>query len=291
MSLRFGLGTLQRYTQALLAYRVAGHKRPAHIAVLTTSRSGSTWFCDLLARSLYSAPIPEHLRPADIEAFLDGSCDFATLLAKLECAFYRHRTLPVVGTKIIWDPMRRVEAALTPAQLFQLQELMRDRQPVLVRLQRQNRVAQAVSRYLATQSGVWHRVEAGGSPTKPPATAEGSARPGDDALSGRSPPYSFEAIERHWRALTAAENHLDSVLSRPDIDCLTVHYESLCQDPVTSLSPVLRALFPLEDSAADTRRRAEKAARKTRFLPTATGLSLEMEQRFRADCAARDNAR
>jgi trehalose 2-sulfotransferase len=117
-------------------------------AILTTPRSGSTYFCDLLSSTGIAGYPTEHLRLANQELALNCNFDYLRLLNNL--MQYRTTNNGVFGTKLISHFLFELKRAKPNFRdIFQ----SIDKYIILVR---QDKVAQAVSLVLAQKTEVWH---------------------------------------------------------------------------------------------------------------------------------------
>ena len=117
-------------------------------AILTTPRSGSTYFCDLLGSTGVAGYPIEHLRLANQELALNCDFDYFRLLYNL--MQYRVSDNGIFGTKLISHFLFELRKAKPEFRdIFQLF----DKYILLVR---QDKVAQAVSLVIAQKTNVWH---------------------------------------------------------------------------------------------------------------------------------------
>jgi hypothetical protein len=242
--------------------------------------------CDLLSRALCIEPIREDFRPQHYQAFLSGELDCRDLLDLAQSCFDTERLVPRAGSKLIWDNIPMLEQRLGQAEKEELLALFRSVQPALIRLKRQDRVAQAVSRFLATQTRVYHRVRHEG-----PGTSGDTATPGDrQAPSRDAVSYDFDGILRHYRPLVRAENHLDTVLRRAQLPVHTLSYEELIATPVPVLADALHFLAPQDDALPKLIRLARRTLKSSRLVPTSSAINLALATRFADDLATRNIA-
>lgn len=117
-------------------------------AVLTTPRSGSTYFCDLLSSTGVAGYPIEHLRTANQTLALN--CDFNYFRLLYNLMRYRTTSNGVFGTKFISHFLFELRQAKPKfGKIFQLI----DKYILLVR---KDKVSQAVSLVLAQKTNVWH---------------------------------------------------------------------------------------------------------------------------------------
>lgn len=284
MNVRSRLVQIRRSGLCFLHYKVFGRPRPRPFLILTTSRSGSTWLCDLLSKALCIEPVREDFRPQHYQAFLAGELDSRDLLEMAQTCFDTERLVPRAGSKLIWDSIPMLEQRLGEAEKGELLALFRRIQPGLIRLKRQDRVAQAVSRFLATQTRVYHRIRHEG-----PGMSGDSATPGDHSAASRDAvSYDFDSILRHYRPLVRAESHLDTVLTRAQLPLHTVSYEQLLATPVPVLANALHFLSRQEDALPQQTRLARRTLGSSRLVPTSSAINLTLATRFANDLATRN---
>ena len=117
-------------------------------AVLTTPRSGSTYFCELLSSTKIAGYPIEHLRAANQELTLNCNFNYFRLLYNL----MQHRVTEngVFGTKLISHFLFELKQAKP-----KFRDIFKsiDKYVLLVR---KDKVAQAVSLVLAQKTNVWH---------------------------------------------------------------------------------------------------------------------------------------
>ncbi|MFK7741387.1 MAG: Stf0 family sulfotransferase [Planctomycetota bacterium] len=191
---------------------------PEHrYAILSTPRSGSYFLSGLLRNAGFGMP-REHLRSSILQLVRNGHLKLLPFLEDLE----KTGTLGgAFGTKWISHYLFEVfDSGVTPTELF---SWLQRRRFKLIHLERGDRIAQAVSFYLAEETGIWNR-----SGPQPSA----AAKPAD-------PPYDFERIRRAHDFLNQQQAWLDELCTHvPNV--LHVRYEELDQDNDGVLDRVLR---------------------------------------------------
>jgi LPS sulfotransferase NodH len=100
--------------------------------------------------------------------------------------------------------------------------------PIYLFVSRRDKVAQAISRIKAEQSGLWHRA------------ADGSVREQGGAY--RPPEYNRATIEASIAETTAHEAEWHNWFAGQGIAPLELAYEDLSADPIGSIRTVLTAL-------------------------------------------------
>lgn len=214
----------------------------ASYIICATPRSGSTLLCDLLAATGSAGRPASYYRrqsiprwterlgvpPGDERAYLDavvreGRGDSASF-----------------GLRLMWESLPELSARLAP--LFPTSETDRARleaafgPTAFIHLARADKVAQAVSRVKALQTGLWHL------------GADGSERERNapEAAAGYDPALIRQFVDE----LEADERAWSDWFARHDIAPLELTYDALSADPVATLRQVLGHLG-LDPSAAD----------------------------------------
>jgi len=182
------------------------------------------------------------------------------------------------GTKIIWDDVPGILALQSPNDLVDWLQPLNELNPLWIRLVRQDRVAQAVSRYRAANSGVFHhftgyRLFA----QKQPQVAE--SRPDPEQLR-----YDFDRIYQHYAHLSAAENHLDEVINSVPWDVRRLVYEEVSKPPFSDLSHAIAAAASISVEAAGAR--INRIQKDMNLAMTRSKVSQELTQQFSADLTA-----
>jgi LPS sulfotransferase NodH len=187
--------------------------------VCSTPRSGSGLLCRGLAATRQLATPLEYLNPELRMVFAERWGSGPTLDAYLDALHARRTTATgVFGLKMHWTQLEQaaIEAGASPAEL--LERVAPSSQ--LVRITRQDRVAQAVSLWRAGRSGVWSPVSG--------AAYEEQAE------------YDFDEISGCLGAIERAERAWDDLLA--GADPLVVEYEQLARDYAGTVARVARHL-------------------------------------------------
>ncbi len=250
-------------------------RAPRPPLVLTTSRSGSTWLSDLLSGVNQSGPLPEHLRPQHFKFALAVSDGQGLLRQWLDEAAEMIRSGRSGGSKVIWDYFPELfplgESAALRTTLAPLSEL----NPLCLRLRRRDKTAQAVSRYLSSQTGVYHNYK-------------GHFRfwrrkgKGGSANSRLTLAYDATQIAHHEAILQRAETHLDVSIAEMGIEVHELVYEDLMADPVRVLEPVVAVLRP-ELRLEKQTLRLQRALRRTRLSKNENVQLIEWRDRYNAE--------
>ena len=301
---------------------LGGRTQPRPVLVLTTSRSGSTWLCEMLARGSWAGPIPEHLRPPHF-TYAMGIHDSGKCLAPVaDTIATQMRSGFFGGSKLIWDYFPDLPALADPARCTEVLKPLLDLSPIIVRLQRDDRIAQAISRYRSANTSVFHdwqsstyglklgqrlrssqghtveqsnghpaaSSEDGGANQQNKADQNRAPDAADDGQRGRAaaassmPPYDFEAIRHHKAVLDRAESALDRFVSALDAPVTTVHYEQVRQHTESELMPLLRQItaLPADQLAA----RLERVRHNSALRPSSSPGRSAWHVRFSEDLAA-----
>ena len=203
-------------------------------AVLTTPRSGSTYFCDLLSSTEVAGYPIEHLRLANQELALNCDFDYFKLLFNL----MQHRVSNngVFGTKIISHFLFELRKAKPQFRnIFQLI----DKYILLVR---KDKVAQAVSLVIAQKTAVWHLQKNSGREDSGDRTYKSSLEKiiiNDELLA--------EVKQKH-QFIQNQENRLRHMLEVNQIQPLEITYESIVEDAQMQVSKVLNFIGVLPSS-------------------------------------------
>jgi trehalose 2-sulfotransferase len=245
----------------------------ASYIICATPRSGSTLLCDLLLETGKAGKPASYYRRQSIPYWAEhlgvplphapGEVEFERAYLSAVIREGKGDT-GMFGLRLMWESARQLATRLESFY----PELENDRsrfakafgQVGFLHLSRQDKIAQAISRLKAEQSGLWH------------VAADGSER--ERVAAHRAPAYDAERIAAF---IDEAETH-DAAWRRwfaeQGIEPLHLTYEALTADPRRSLAAVLRHLGLDE-------RLAEAADVKTRKM--ADQQSHEWAARFRAE--------
>jgi LPS sulfotransferase NodH len=232
-----------------------------------TPRSGSTLFCDLLEQtgvaghpnSYYRLPsIPDFVQRFGIEPGEGLDFERRYLAAAIKAGtgdtgmfglrVHALSLFDLLGRLAMLYPAeptdaRRIEAAIGTT--------------IYIRLRRHDKLAQAISRLKAEQSGLWHR------------HADGGER--ERVKPDEAPVYDSARLRAFIDETVEHEAVFDAWAAGQNITPFDVIYEELSADPKATLAEVLNALD--RDPT-----KAERAAVKTARLADAT--SREWAERF-----------
>ena len=243
---------------------------PAYV-ICATPRTGSTLLCDLLAGTGVAGNPDSFYRTPSIGEFI--SLWGLDLTPPYEGKAFEHAYLQAAlregragtdqfGIRIMWPSLPEMDARFAP--LFPGVRTMPERlaaafgAPVYIHLSRKDKLAQAISRVRAEQTGLWHR------------HADGSER--ERVATERPPEYDADAIAAALAEAEMHERNWTDWLTTNDIAPVTVIYEELADRPHATLAALLAALG--HDPAL-----AERAEVKTARLTDAINRS--WAERFR----------
>lgn len=203
------IGSLEPLYAAAYDFPLSTGKPRLTYMLATTPRTGSTLLAlDLLRSGRMGAPL-EYCNPRYIHQYA-GRLGAVTLGGYLE-ALQRVRTSPngIFGVKLMrahYDLLRSpsAEGRFTP--------------DFVIRLQRRDRLAQAISLTRAMQTGSWV--------SGAPQTMEAQ--------------FDFDAIHRSITYLQGQEEAWDRLLSGMDIPILDIAYEDFVEDSPSHLSSIFR---------------------------------------------------
>ena len=200
------------------------HQKPdKSYVILTTPRSGSTYFCDLLDSTAIAGHPSEHLRLATQELSLHCNFDYLRLLDSL--MEYRITNNGVFGTKIISH------------FLFELKKTKQDFRQIFqaidkfILLVRKDKVAQAVSLVLAQKTEVWH-IHHNSTQVSYQSQLENIEI--DEPL--------LDDVARKVGFIRQQENRLKRILADNDIEPLVVIYEDILEDAPAQIDRILNFL-------------------------------------------------
>lgn len=208
--------------------------------ICATPRSGSTMLCDLLtATGVTGQPesyyrrqsIAEYCAALDVPAGEIGDPAFerAYLDAVLREGTARTGTF---GLRLMWESARELFpklARLYPdagddAARFALAFGL----PVYIHLSRQDKIAQAISRLKAMQSGLWHRA------------ADGSER--ERTAPQREPEYDYAQLAGFVAEAETDDQSWRRWFAQQGIEPVRIVYEQFAADPRATLAVLLAAL-------------------------------------------------
>ena len=265
----------KRQWRALLLAAKGQRRTPTPVLVLTTSRSGSTWLCELLFNINESGPLPEHIRPQHFK-YAMGQPDGQHLLRNLlEDAAALIRNGRCSGSKLIWDYVPELFSGSEVDTLRTVLSPLSDLRPICLRLRRQDIAAQAVSRCLSSQTGIYHRYRG---------AADDSTQTGTPVMENVDSQLTYDTadIAHHEKVLQSAESHLEASISGLGLAVHEVVYEELLADPGKVLEPLVASLRP-ELSRAKRASLLHHTLRGARVARNENMQQIEWLARYRAD--------
>ena len=197
-------------------------------AVLTTPRSGSTYFCELLGSTEIAGYPIEHLRAANQELTLNCNFNYFRLLYNL----MQHRVTEngVFGTKLISHFLFELKQAQP-----RFKDIFKSIDKYIL-LTRKDKVAQAVSLVLAQKTNVWH-IQKHVSQNNPNYLGYQAALEDiqiDDKLLA-------EVRQKH-QFIQNQENRLRNMLRVNQIEPLEIVYEDMMENAAAQITKVLSFL-------------------------------------------------
>lgn len=244
--------------------------------ICTTPRSGSTLLCALLQEIGIAGRPDSHFHEPSLDRWLEdyglASEPFASREDALRAVFASARERGSGGTGVFG---LRLQRGSFPYFIAQLDRLYPGRSndverieaafgtTLFVHLQRSDKLAQAISRVMAEQTGLWHR------------RADGSEL--ERLAPAREPRYDREAIARHMADLTALDADWERWFAREGPAALRLSYDALASAPQATLAQLLDALGLDPDHASRVRPPTARLAGTE---------SREWSERFIAETAA-----
>lgn len=216
------------------------------VGFLFTSRSGTTFFVDVLSRTKPFSRILEHMNPYRLKVGRDKWGARSNLEYLTECASRFTSPRGVFGFK------GTVEALLPLVQADEIPRRVHEWRWITVR--RDDVVSQAVSLYRAKLTGYWH--DRG--------TAEAPA----------VPKYDFDGISRQIMLLQRRQGQIERFFATFGLEPLRLVYEDFADDPIPALELVYRHIgLPVPkrlgelvaDSSYNVMRNAETEAMVERY--------------------------
>ncbi len=209
--------------------------------ICTSPRSGSTLLCGLLAETGMAGRPDSHFHEPSLDRWLEchGLSDrrFTSDEDARRAVFASIRDKGDGGTGVFGlrlqqgsrDYFLEQVDRLYPGRSNDVERIEAAFGPTLfIYLKRTDRLAQAVSRVMAEQTGLWHR------------NADGSEL--ERLAPPREPSYERKSIERHMTALAAMDADWERWFAREHPAPLRVDYEDLARAPQATLARLLEAL-------------------------------------------------
>lgn len=241
--------------------------------ICATPRSGSTLLCDLLHDTGVAGNPHSFFRRED---FAEWAEEFNVSVAEWRDhqvfdqsyldAVVNHGTADtrLFGMRVMWESLRDLSTRLETLFPGHTNDNTRFQSafglPVYLHLSRDDKIAQAVSRWKAQETGLWH------------IDADGNER--ERIKAGQTPSYNGKELAR---LVTELEDH-DAAWTRwfirQGVVPVSITYEMLSSDPQTTLALILSALGQDETIAETVKPRTARLADKE---------SREWADRFRAE--------
>lgn len=218
----------------------------ASYIICATPRSGSTLLCDLLKQTGVAGRPDSFYRRQSIDDYVEAfgitpgaGADFERRYLGAVVAAGTGET-GMFGMRVMWPSMPELLeklAGLFPEQTSDAGRLAAAfGTPLYIHLQRKDRVAQAISRTKAEQSGLWHR------------HADGGER---ELVKAFEPPvYDRAQLESFIAEAEEHETHWHRWFDSMGIAPLELTYEDLSADPIATLAKTLGALGKDPDTAS-----------------------------------------
>ena len=246
---------------------------PASYIICATPRSGSTLLCDLLSDTGVAGNPHSFFRREDFAEWAeyfnlpvtewcdDQEFDQSYLEAVLK---YGTAGTGVFGTRLMWESISNLSMRLDaffpglPGDSARFQSAFG--LPVYIHLSREDKVAQAVSRLKAEQTGLWH------------VAADGTER--ERVKPGRTPSYDARELSEVVTELEENDAAWVHWFARQGVIPVSMTYEMLSSEPQATLALILSALGQDKGIAATVKPRTAKLADKA---------SSEWAARFRTE--------
>jgi trehalose 2-sulfotransferase len=247
--------------------------RYSSYVICGTPRSGSTLLCEMLFSSGIAGRPNSFFRPQSILEWADrwdvdrtNGIDDKDFDQRYFAAMLREGTnnTGVFGLRLMWDSVGEAIARLSrvnggPADLVaQLQAAFGS--TLYIHLSRQDKLAQAISRVRAEQSGLWHLAADG-------SVYEGAATP-------RPTLYDPDHIAAMLNERKSDDAAWEDFFANHRITPVRLVYETMTSDPQLALASILDALGLDADVAKTVSARTAKMASST---------SREWAERFRKE--------
>ena len=218
--------------------------RPGALIICATPRSGTTLLCDLLAETGVTGTPNSFYREESRDHFMRefsvwAGADFDRRYLDAVRAEGRGGT-DLFSMRVMWPSVATMRGALSAVFPSETTDAGRIAAafgtPLYLFVEREDKVAQAISRIKAEQSGLWHRA------------ADGSVR--EQGGEYRAPEYDAGRIRESMAETTAHEAEWRDWFAREGIAPMEQTYESLSADPIATIRTLLIALGR-DPSAAD----------------------------------------
>ncbi|MCT8266895.1 Stf0 sulfotransferase family protein [Afifella sp. JA880] len=228
-------------------------------AVICGPRTGSTWFVNLLRETGRLGRPTEHLRPLIVFMARHRSRFGVDLGRWLALLVRQEQKNGVFGTKVIDDFAISLAPLLDASERAVVQRLAA--KTCFIRFRRRDRVAQAVSEYIAEATKVWHVRNS---------EAMAAYSEAKEAVT-----YDYQRILASYRRHSAAEATIDGWLFRTGRPALNVVYEDVLAAPEERIAEIFSFLG---GATAPTLRISP-----TRYQRLGDEVNDDMARRFRAE--------
>ena len=192
-------------------------------AILATPRSGSSFLCSLLKSNVGGKP-SEHLRNPLLYIIENRHALNINLEVLLDRIFFYCSERGVFGTKLIsefmFDALRLLDEREKKLFINHLHDFK------IIYLHRNDKYAQAVSRYIASKSKSWHVLSS-------------QEKLEDYHKKAQEIDYNFNAIKKNYENFVEQEEKLQSFIDQCNFkEVLQIEYEELKQNPVENLQKI-----------------------------------------------------
>lgn len=197
--------------------------------ILTTPRSGSTFLCAALQSTRIAGLPTEHLRqPA---AVLAAYCNFDYLRYLQLMMSYKVTENNIFGTKIISHFLQTLQESK-----FDFDDLFDKHFSRFIYLVRKDKIAQAVSIFLAQTTNTWH------------ISSDADINTYSDRLQQISiETHHLEKIHQNYLFLVKQEEYLEQIWEKYKISPFIVEYEHLVKNTESEIGKILMYLGILSD--------------------------------------------
>ena len=236
------------------------------VLILSTARSGSTYFCDLMCSSGICGLAKEDLRPYVVYLARHGMTINFDLKKWLAVLIRNNKQDGIFASKIIAHFLFELLDYLEPELKIDLIEELKQVDTKVIYLYRSDKIKQAVSSYFANQVQVWHV-----------ASNRGQL---DLQTRARHVAYDFQKLKHSFEFIQQHERRLVSLLEEAHPNYTQVVYEELTAAPQQQLLKIAKML---ERTRVFDKKQAISGLQRTSNNKTA-----QVEALFRADLQARE---
>ncbi len=194
-------------------------------AVVCTPRSGSSYFCELLKKQVGGNPL-EHLRETTLYLLKNRQSLPYDFQRWTDCLIRAQTKNGIFGTKLISHFLFHFMHLINQEDKGFLQKICQGLK--LIYLVREDKYSQAVSAYVAHQTGIWH--------------ANNNQALETQQLKAQDIEYNFESIHQFYTEILKEENRLSTLLDELKIPSLRVNYEMLVENPCQVMTDVSQYL-------------------------------------------------